>query len=253
MIIGNKIYQKEKCYNSLEWAKEKLNTAPDGSIFLADVHEYTKGRQSRIWKQYKGQLLITILLKPTNLNIISDLPLRLNQLNMSISLGILEPLKKYNVVLKWPNDFMINTKKIGGIITQIIWENNNVTGIIFGFSINVNNIFEKSDELYPIATSLKSHLNKTIDKKELLQDLLKSIDNFYKLWLNLKFDEIYKLYKNNQNYLKKEIRCHKSDKTLIEGIFYDLLENGNIVIKTKNENNKIISFNVIENLDITQK
>ena len=40
MIIGNKIYKKEKCYNSLEWAKEELETAPDGSVFLANTQRF---------------------------------------------------------------------------------------------------------------------------------------------------------------------------------------------------------------------
>ena len=67
MIIGNKIYHKKKCFNSLQWAKEEIEYAPDGSVFLADEHEYTKGRQSRIWKHYPGQLLVTILLKPKHI------------------------------------------------------------------------------------------------------------------------------------------------------------------------------------------
>jgi len=113
MIVGSKIYHKSRCYNSIEWAKNEIDKAPDGAIFIADEHEYTRGRQGRIWKNYPGQLFITILLKPENLKDIEqqDLSVRLNQLSMALCLGILEPLKAYGVSLKWPNDFIFKEKK----------------------------------------------------------------------------------------------------------------------------------------------
>jgi len=40
---------------------------------------------------------------------------------MAIALGILEPLKKYGATLKWPNDFIINHKKVGGMLMQLVW------------------------------------------------------------------------------------------------------------------------------------
>ncbi len=251
MIIGNKIYHKQKVYNSIEWAKSKIKTTPDGVVFFADVHEYTRGRQGRIWQQYPGQLLVTVLLKPKNLAQISkkDLELRLNQLNMAICLGILQPLKDFGIGLKWPNDFVYKSKKVGGLIFDLVWQADKLLGIIFAFAINVNNIIPEDDELYKIATSIRSILNKEVDEQELLQTLLVSLDKFYKKWLNFEFDQIYDLWKNEQIYLGKNIKIHKKDGRLVEGKFFDVLPNGDLVLECEGHK-KTISFYVVDNLYI---
>ena len=63
-MIGCKIYKKKMCANSLDWARENIKTAPHGAVFLSDNHEVARGRDGRLWKQYHGQLLVTVLLKP---------------------------------------------------------------------------------------------------------------------------------------------------------------------------------------------
>ena len=271
MIIGNKIFHKKRVYNSIEWAKSQISTAPDGAVFLADVHEYTRGRQDRIWVRYPGQLLVTVLLKPKILNQIAqqDLELRLNQLNMAVCLGILEPLKSYGIVLKWPNDFVfacdpkpppptkplqrpdrrrIISKKVGGMIFDLVWQADSLLGIIIGFALNVNSIISESDKIYKIATSIKTILNKEIDEKELLKNLLASLDKFYQKWLNFEFDQIYDLWKKEQFYLGKNIKVHKKDETLVQGIFQDVLPNGDLILEEQGGRKGKISFYVVENL-----
>jgi BirA family biotin operon repressor/biotin-[acetyl-CoA-carboxylase] ligase len=239
MIIGNKIYKKERCYNSLQWAKDEIESAPDGSVFIANIHEYTRGRQNRKWHTYPGQLLVTILLKPKErIN---------NQLNMALSLGILKTLKQYNVTLKWPNDFIFKGKKLGGMITKVIWSDNNPLGIIVGFALNVNTTFDQSDKLFEIATSLKTMLGKEIDQEQLFIQLLTSIDEYYKLWLHKKFEQIFTEYRKNQGYLNKKITIHKNSGSLVSGLFLDILENGNIILKHKNGYLEEIDFTIVEN------
>src|SRR5580700_4599408 len=109
MTIGSALYRTKTCTNSMTWAKNNIASAPDGSVFLADQLEVAQGRQGRTWGIRPGQLLITIVLKPEILALLSpeDLPIRLNQLNMALALGILDPIKEYGTKLKWPNDFVI--------------------------------------------------------------------------------------------------------------------------------------------------
>jgi len=248
MIIGSKIYKKNRCHNSLQWAKDKIETAPDGSVFLADTHEYTKGRQGRTWNTYKGQLLITILLKPQEINQVyfEDLALRINQLNMAIALGILHALKTYGIILKWPNDFTLQSNKVGGMITQVIWQDDDPQGIIVGFGLNVNNIYEPSDNLFDIATSLKAESKKEINQEKLLKTILKHIDTYYQLWLDKKCNQIYDEYKKAQGYLNKKITVHKNHGPLITGLFLDVLPNGNMLLEHVNGKQEEIDFAVVE-------
>ncbi|MFA5074478.1 MAG: biotin--[acetyl-CoA-carboxylase] ligase [Candidatus Babeliales bacterium] len=253
MIIGSKIFHKKSCYNSIEWAKENIEIAADGSIFLADIHEYTHGRQDRIWQSDLEQIKVSILLKP---EILSSYPEQiLSTLNMALTLSIFDTLKNYNlelnkIELKWPNDFMYQNKKIGGVLFNLVWQETYPKAIIFSFAINVNNTFTKSNELYNIATSLKQILNKDINKQALFTNLIKNIDKYYQKWLNLEFDNIYNLWSKNQNYIGKKIKIHNFDKTISYGLFKDVLQNGDMVfVDDQNNQEKIISFYVIEQID----
>lgn len=249
-MIGSKIFSKKHVYNSISWAKENIETAPSGAVFLADSHDFTKGRQGRVWQFDKDQLLVTILLKPNILNKIKkdDLELRLNKLNMAICLGILGPLKKFGVGIKWPNDLVFKDKKVGGVLFELVWQNNNLQGIIFGFAINVNNTISKESDLYNIAKSLKNITCKEIDKKFLFNALIKSLNVFYQKWLNGEFDQIFNLWKADQVYLGKEIKIHKKSGCLIQGNFENLLPNGDLVL-VKKGTTEIVPFYLVENIN----
>ena len=160
---------------------------------------------------------------------------------MALTLGILQPLKKYGVGLKWPNDFMLNNKKVGGMILEAIWQEDELEGIILGFGLNVNNVFDSKDELSKIATSLIAHTKKQINIDDLFKKLLASLDVYYKRSFDTIFkkkslrmsgadQEVYKEWKSNQIYLNKEITVHKKDSTVVSGIAKDFLPNGNLVL-----------------------
>ena len=249
MAICCKVYRKEICHNSLEWAKEHIDDAPDGSIFLADHHEVTRGRQDRTWIQYKGQLLITILLKPNVIHELSfdELPIRLNQLNMALSLGINEVLKSYGSVIKWPNDFSINGKKIGGMLMEVIWAGDRPKGMVLGFALNVNTIFMPDDDLFEWATSLEIATGSSVDKDSLLNSLCSSLDRYYERWQNKEFNELFKEWRNSQNYIGRELSVHKKDGSITQGIMSDVFENGDMVIDCDGKK-KIIPFFVVDSI-----
>jgi BirA family biotin operon repressor/biotin-[acetyl-CoA-carboxylase] ligase len=236
----------------MAWAKEHLADAPDGSVFIADTLQEAQGRQGRIWQLAPGQLQITIMLKPHILASLSkeDLPIRLNQLNMALALGILEPLKKYNTGLKWPNDFIINNKKIAGMLIHLVWLNNLPAGIILGFAINVNNTFDPSDELYSIATSLSAASGTTLDMRALYKELLVSLDRLYTSWKNGQFDDIYRAWRSSQIYLGKNITIHQKDGSVLSGTMGQVLPNGDLMLKTNDKKQLIVSFYQVEEVRV---
>jgi len=243
----------------MQWAKSEIATAPDGAVFLADELEAAQGRQGRTWGIRPGQLLVTIVLKPEILSSFSqdDLSIRLNQLNMALTLGILEPIKAYGAGLKWPNDFVINDKKVCGMLVQLVWHDQKPVGIVFGFGLNVNTVFEKDDELFSIAGSLISARHapstpfvpmepegrmegtavlstnqQTIDMRTLYKQLLTSLDHFYTLWKQQQFSHIYKEWKDHQVYLGKPLTIHQKDGSIISGIMNQVMPNGDLMLKT---------------------
>ena len=253
MIVGSKLYRTLQCADSMTWAKQNMATAPDGAVFLADKLTQAKGRGDRVWKIYDGQLNVTILLKPKTLHSFSseDLPIRINQLNMAVSLGIYDAIKDFGVGIKWPNDFVAQNKKIGGVLFHLVWQDGIPVGIVCGFAINVNNIFDKSDELFDIATSLASISDSKVEMRPLYKNLLISINNYYKKWLAGNFDEIYKLWRKAQLYMGKPIKIHQKDGAIITGTMMQVLPNGDMLMidsscTDKSGKQKIVSFYMVE-------
>lgn len=280
MIIGSKLYRTFECADSMDWAKRNIETAPDGAVFLADKLTQAKGRGGRVWKIYDGQLNVTILLKPKNLReIFSDnLSIRINQLNMAVALGIYDVIKDFGVGIKFPNDFVIQSegvrnlvgvtgsesssldkqvnKKVGGVLFHLVWEGSVPVGIVCGFSINVNNIFDKSDELSDIATSLAFVVGRKIEMRPLYKNLLISINHYYKKWQAGHYDEIYKFWRKSQLFMGKSIKIHQKNGEIIIGKMLQVLPNGDMLLVESSDvdksgtgkfgKQKIVSFYIVE-------
>lgn len=255
MIIGSKLYRIKECANSMSWAKEHIIDAPDGSVFLADKLLQASGRSGRSWQIYPGQLAITLLLKPKLLHEDSfdDIPVRLNQLNMALSVGVAQALEQYGVGIKWPNDFVVGAetslKKVGGILAHVVWQNNFPAGIIIGFGINVNSQISQNDSLYPIATSLAMVMGQDLDMRALYHDILARLDAVYALWVNKKFVEIYREWKSRQVCLGKNLTIHKKDGEVISGVMSQVLPNGDMLLSILGKI-QIIPFSIVSDVRV---
>lgn len=252
MVIGSKLYRTKTCENSLAWAREHLDTAPDGSVFLADTLVQAYGRQGRVWKVYPGQLLITLLLKPKLLHScgLDDIPVRLNQLNMALSVGIAQVLAPYGVGIKWPNDFVVHDKKVGGLLAHIVWQNNWPMGIIIGFGINVNTQIQPDDALSEIAISLAMAIGHDLDMRTLYRDLLVNLDELYAIWSDGKFNEIYRQWKALQVYMGKSLTLHQKDGTLITGVMTQVMPNGDLMLSVPGRGILLIPFCLVSDVTV---
>ena len=252
MTIGSKLYRTQTTSDSMAWAKEHIYDAPDGAIFLADTFTHARGRQGRTWQISPGQLMVTILLKPAQLASFSadDFAIRLNQLNMAISLGILEPLKQYGVQLKWPNDFVAQHKKIGGMLVHVIWSGQEPLGAIVGFALNVNNEFTPDNELFPIAISLKTVTGTAQEMRPLYKNIVLSLNTWYTEWKEGHFLNIYKSWKEYQAYLGTQLEIHQKDGSLIKGTAQQVMPNGDLLLVDHNKKQRIISFYQVDEIKI---
>ncbi len=240
----------------MDWAKSMLESAPDGALFLVDQHEKPRGRHGRLWQFCEGQLLLTFVLK-SKLDLVGELrrvrttahPSSehrrriegyerfqnniLTSLCMATSLGFLEPLKKYGAGLKWPNDFVINHKKIGGMLLEPVWQGDYLAGVVVGFGLNIHNTFDESDELFSKATSLKMITSKELDKAILQNELCESLDYFYALWREKEYETIFSLWRAAQAYLGEELTFHLCSGERVTGVMKEVKPNGDVIIEKK--------------------
>jgi BirA family biotin operon repressor/biotin-[acetyl-CoA-carboxylase] ligase len=153
---------------------------PEGSVVLAEEQTAGRGRAGRSWHSERAAgIYVTLLLRPR----IS--PVQAPLLTMMAGLSAHAAIQAQTGLqpdLKWPNDLILNGKKLGGILTEMHAETTLVRFVIIGVGINVNQ--EKfPGELSGIGTSLRLETGKPQSRLELLARLLREFETDYNRFL----------------------------------------------------------------------
>jgi len=153
---------------------------PEGAVVLAEEQTAGRGRSGRNWHSERGAgLYVTLLVRPRLAP--AQAPLLTMMAGLSAHTAILAQTG-LNAELKWPNDLLLNGRKLGGILTEMHAEPSAVRFVIVGIGINVNQ--EKFPaELSGIATSLRRESGRTFSRVELLVKLLSQFETDYNRFL----------------------------------------------------------------------
>jgi len=154
--------------------------AAEGTVVLAEEQTAGRGRSGRAWHSERGEgLYVTLLLRP------KLAPAQAPLLTMLAGLSAHAAIKAQcglTPELKWPNDLLLNGKKIGGILTEMHAEPSQVRFVVVGIGINVNQ--EKFPaEIAAVAGSLRNESRRTHSRLELLVRLLGQFESDYNRFL----------------------------------------------------------------------
>ena len=147
-------------------------------------------------------------------------------------------------VIKWPNDLLLNKKKVCGILTELDAEIDKINYIIVGIGINVNNPID--EELKEIGISLFQEVRTKISRVELLRTILKYLDDLYHKINLADYNVIRKPWLSYSKIIGKEIKV-TTEKSNFTGIVTSIDESGCLILETKDGSVKIVSGD-IENL-----
>ena len=134
--------------------------APEGTVIVAEQQDGGRGRMKRVWSSPKGGLWFTIILRPQ-----ID-PQYVAQVTLAAGVAVAKVLRKLyesdDIRIKWPNDLLLNDKKVCGILSEMqLDENGSIDYAVVGIGINVNLKLEDFPlELRDTATSLNLALKK---------------------------------------------------------------------------------------------
>lgn len=230
--MGFKIKYFKDIDSTNDEAKRSLSTIDDNLVIIADKQRKGRGRFSRNWisEENKG-LYMTIALK---ISLKDEL---VRGLSLIGPCSVCKTLRDLNIdaKIKWPNDIIVNSKKISGILSEFVVSDNNKYLIIgIGFNISYN-LSDFSYELQEKVTSLKIENLDYIRKDQIISGVLENLDYFYKnadYKNNLK--EIVNYTKDNSILLGKEVRVIFNNK---EEIYFakDINENGELIVIDKNK------------------
>ncbi len=198
----------------------------------AEFQNQGRGQKGASWHSESGKNLIcSILLQFQELKAEDQF-----MINCAVSLGVYQYLKRYNLpklAIKWPNDIMSVSKKLGGILIENTLLGDKITNCIIGVGVNVNQ--ESFPEDIPMAVSIKQLKGELIDRDIFLQDLLNSIQNKFDLVFDKKYDELFALYESAL-YRKDKARMFKepSGKPFM-GIIRGVSKQGLLLLEKEDE------------------
>lgn len=202
----------------------------DGTVIIAEEQTSGRGRLGRSWVSPKGKgIWMTIMLKP-------DIkPDQASQITLIAAMAVLKGIKAIcdmDIMIKWPNDIVVNGKKICGILTEMGAEIEKINYLCVGIGINVNS--DKSDftdKAVDIATSIKIAKGVTVERKKLIAKVLDVFESYYSAFLmrgSVEFmvDE----YKKSLANIGKEVRLITKDGE-ISAKAEDITAEGHLIVR----------------------
>lgn len=151
-----------------------------GTLFIADKQNAGKGRRGRAWESPSGKsIYMTILLRP------QITPDKAPMLTLIMGLSVAEGIRKVSgaeTAIKWPNDIVMNKKKVCGILTEMATEMEYVNYVVIGVGINVNQEYF-SEGIKEIATSLYEETGTVYQRSELIAAVLERFEKNYEMFL----------------------------------------------------------------------
>lgn len=206
--------------------------APDGTLIIAEEQTAGKGRLSRPWNSAarKG-IWMSLIIRP------ALMPQQAPQMTLVAAVAIVRAIENVagiEATIKWPNDIMLNGKKITGILTELQSEPDRVKAIILGIGMNVNQDEEDFPlELQEIATSLKMNSGRHIDRAQLIAEILGFIELYTKMYEKHGFGPIKLLWEGYSNITGKRIRAVMLNET-VEGTALGISEEGLLELQLDN-------------------
>lgn len=226
--FGSHIIQIDRVSSTNNYAAKLLNQTkiPFGAVIMAQFQDDGRGQRGAVWQSKSGEnLLFSAILDGS---LMKECPPFF--LSKCVAVSIKDTLSyflKHKIHLKWPNDVLVERRKIAGVLIESQWKGNNLFSSIIGVGLNVNQThFEYGFD----ATSMKLLSANDYDLKEVLQVLCTKLNfNFNRLlskeYSDLQQDYLSSLYKYNE-------KTHfKIGDKLEEVVLKDVNENGMVSLE----------------------
>ena len=197
-----------------------------GTLIVADTQTAGKGRRGRIWQSPEGTTIsMSLCLEP-------KLPTeKVSGLTLVAALSVAEAIfeiTEKRAQIKWPNDIVLNGRKICGILTELCFRKETYV-VIVGVGVNVNTE-HFPEEIQEVASSLKRECGKEVSREALIAAILKHFERFFASYE--KTEDLSLLRKDYE-----EMLANKDREVLVldpqqayKGIAKGITDSGNLVV-----------------------
>jgi BirA family biotin operon repressor/biotin-[acetyl-CoA-carboxylase] ligase len=205
--------------------------APEGTAVIADSQSGGKGRFQRSWYSPPGVNIYTsVILRPKIESFkASQIPI---MAGVAVA-QVLDSLCPGKIKLKWPNDVLLNEKKVCGILSQAKIIGGKIDFIVLGIGINVNIGYNQfSEELRGSSSSLVMETGKEISRQELIISIYENLEKWYKQLLRKGFDEIKKRWLEIAPMIGQTVQVIFQEES-VSGRVAGLADDGSLILFSK--------------------
>lgn len=209
----------------------KSSSVSSGTVVIARKQFAGRGQRTNVWTTQPGKnLTCSVILFPAIPTTHSF------YLNVVVSLAVRKLLEDLGIhaQIKWPNDILVDLKKIAGILVDNQVQGNRIATSIVGLGLNVNQVDFKN---VPNATSILNERKEEIDLMDVFDQFYGYLDFYYNLLLESNFDLLKKHYYNHL-YLKDVNAKFEDANGEFQGVIEGVDEDGFLQIKTENGKRK---------------
>jgi BirA family transcriptional regulator, biotin operon repressor / biotin---[acetyl-CoA-carboxylase] ligase len=229
-FIGKNVHYEESVESTQKIAHRLAHEdAPEGTVIIAEEQLSGRGRMDRKWHspKYTG-IWMSIILRP-------NIPLpKAPQLTLLTAAAIVQGIEDITGVqpeIKWPNDILINGKKVTGILTELVAEADRINAVIIGIGMNVNQTKEDFPvELQEIATSLLIEKGGKVSRADLIKSIFMNLEKLYLLYLEEGFFPIKLLWESYAISIGRKITARTLTHTIV-GKAQGITDDGVLIIE----------------------
>lgn len=241
-VLGRNVEYMYETDSTNEQIKRMASEGMDGLLVVADAQNKGKGRLGRNWDSPHGDNIYMSFLIKENIS-----PAKAPMITIIAAMAVLEAVKKYidEVYIKWPNDIVVNGKKICGILTEMKTKSEVTEYVVVGIGINVNTK-SFAEDIKDKATSLYIETGKIADRAEITGRVMNAFEKYFEIFmregsLRLLVDE----YNNNLININRRVEVQENgSKYTATALGID--ENGELLIRPDGDENvkKVMSGEV---------
>ncbi|WP_432628191.1 biotin--[acetyl-CoA-carboxylase] ligase [Brotaphodocola sp.] len=217
------------------------NGAPDGTLAIAEIQTAGKGRRGRSWTSPRGSgIWMSFLLRP------EFAPEYASMLTLVTAMAVEKAVREetgLDCQIKWPNDIVVNGRKICGILTEMSTEEDSIRYVVVGIGINVNTR-EFPEEIRKTATSIAIECGHPVRRAPLAAAVLKAWEEFYET-----FKKTLDLSLLKEEYNSRLVNMGREVKVLAPkgdyiGTSYGITDTGELIVETDGQRREVMSGEV---------
>lgn len=241
--IGKSIFLFNELDSTQDYAMGLPNSESlHGTIVIAKKQNIGKGRMGRTWISPEGGLWMSIIFRP---NFSVDNIIFIQFIGALAVANAIREITKIDCKLKWPNDVLINEKKVCGILVDVNLENENkkiVMGIGLNANIDSSSINNFLNDANIKATTLKDECGNNFDLLFLIKSILEKLEHYYDALLSRgKTLEIIDSWKEKSDMFGKKAIVYDGNEKFM-GHVIDIDQSGALVMKLTDDSVKNIIY-----------